>query len=45
LTIILDKLKAAVEEQNFKDVRELLIEAVHGYKPQGDINDLMHVES
>ena len=45
LTIILNKLKAAVEEQNFKDVRELLIEAVHGYKPQGDINDLMHVES
>ena len=45
LTIILDKLKAAVEEQNFKDVRELLIEAVHGYKPQSDINDLMHVES
>ena len=45
LTIILNKLKAAVEEQNFKDVRELLIEAVHGYKPQSDINDLMHVES
>jgi len=45
LEVILHKLKIAVDEQNFKGVRELLVETVHGYKPDNSINDLMHNES
>jgi hypothetical protein len=41
LEIILDKLKIAVDNQDFKGVQKLLIETVHGYKPDSDINDLM----
>ena len=45
LEIILDKLKIAVDKQNFEDVREFLVETVHGYKPDSSINDLMHGEN
>ncbi len=45
LEVILEKLKTAVDKQNFKVVRELLIETVHGYKPDSSINDLMHNEN
>ena len=45
LEIILNKLKTAVDKQNFKDVRELLVKTVYGYKPDSNINDLMHNEN
>jgi FlaA1/EpsC-like NDP-sugar epimerase len=45
LEVILNKLKISIEAQNFKDVRELLIEAVPGYQPKNSIDDLMFVEN
>jgi len=45
LEVILKKLKTSIEEQNFKTVRELLIEAVPGYQPKNSIDDLMFVEN
>jgi FlaA1/EpsC-like NDP-sugar epimerase len=45
LEVILNKLKISIEAQNFKDVRELLIEAVPGYQPKNSIDDLMFIEN
>ena len=45
LEVILKKLKASIEKQNFKEVRELLIEAVPGYQPKNSIDDLMLTEN
>jgi FlaA1/EpsC-like NDP-sugar epimerase len=45
LEVILNKLKISIEAQNFKDVRELLIEAVPGYQPKNSIDDLMFLEN
>ena len=44
LEVILKKLKVSIEVQNFKDARELLIEAVPGFQPKNYIDDLMFVE-
>jgi len=43
LEVILKKLKILIKEHNFKAVRELLIEAVPGYRPKNDIDDLMFI--
>ena len=43
LEVILKKLKILIKEHNFKAVRELLIEAVPGYRPKIDIDDLMFI--
>ena len=43
LEVILKKLKTSIEKQDFKNVRKLLIEAVPGYQPKSNINDLMFV--
>ena len=45
LKLILNKLKTSVDKQNLEGARQALIEAVPGYKPQGDINDLMYLDS
>ena len=45
LKLILNKLKTSVDKQNLEGARQALIEAVPGYKPQGDINDLMYSDS
>ncbi|WPE17685.1 polysaccharide biosynthesis protein [Candidatus Thioglobus autotrophicus] len=45
LKIILDKLKVSIDNQDLKSAHRALIEAVPGYKPQGDINDLMYLDS
>ena len=45
LKLILNKLKTSVDNQNLEGARQALIEAVPGYKPQGDINDLMYLDS
>ena len=45
LKLILNKLKTSVDKQNLEGARRALIEAVPGYKPQGDINDLMYLDS
>jgi FlaA1/EpsC-like NDP-sugar epimerase len=45
LKLILKKLKTSVDKQNLEGARQALIEAVPGYKPQGDINDLMYSDS
>ena len=45
LKLILKKLKTSVDKQNLEGARQALIEAVPGYKPQGDINDLMYLDS
>jgi len=45
LKLILNKLRASVDKQNFEGARQALIEAVPGYKPQDGINDLMYLDS
>ena len=45
LEVILNKLKISIEAQNFKGVRELLVEAVPGYHPKNSIDDLMFIEN
>jgi FlaA1/EpsC-like NDP-sugar epimerase len=45
LELILDKLQNSIDEYNFEEARELLIEAVPGYKPIDNINDLMYIKS
>ena len=45
LKLILDKLKKAIDSNDFEGARELLIEAVPGYKPAGSIDDLIYLNS
>lgn len=45
LKVVLKQLRAAVDEQDFMQVRKLLIKTVHGYKPDSNINDLMSVKN
>ena len=45
LEIILTKLQTSIQQRNYSNVRDLLMEAVPGYKPKSEIDDLMYLDS
>ena len=45
LEIILTKLQTSIQQRNYSNVRVLLMEAVPGYKPKSEIDDLMYLDS
>ena len=45
LEVILNKLETSTQEFNYNNARNLLMEAVPGYQPKNDIDDLMYLGS
>ena len=44
LEVILNKLETSIQECNYNNARNLLMEAVPGYRPKNDIDDLMYLD-
>ena len=44
LKLLLDKLRDANNESNYKDLRKILIQIVPGFKPQSEISDILYNE-
>ena len=44
LEVILNKLQTSIQQRNYSNARNLLMEAVPGYKPKSNIDDLMYLD-
>ena len=44
LEIILNKLKTSIQKRDYRNARNLLMEAVTGYKPKNEIDDPMFLD-
>ena len=45
LEVILNKLKTSIQQRNYSNALNLLMEAVPEYKPKSEIEDLMYLDS